>query len=604
MKIAIVGAGPRGISTLDQINLNSEQLSHESLDVIVFDSFDIGGSVWIADQNHLLIMNTPCGQATLFSQNTSESPSFFDWIKSPRSSLAIKDSQLTPSQKEALLTEAEMLSVTDYASRSLFGIYAKWAFKKLVDTLTQKNISINFINQEVTSVTVTSSNLFEVQTSSFTDSFSAVFMATGFPLNTLTKSEDRLIDFAANHNLTYIPAKNPSLTNLETIKPQEKVILRGLGLTFYDYVTLLTQGRGGHFSIDDKGRYHYHKSGQEPLMYGFSRRGYPSHAKGNYEKSLTGTMTPKFLTRSYLKTLNPSSLSYQTFLKLMVKDLAYVYYTKSLPNLSQKEIFNQLSNGHLDDNIKKQFLPHRLFNFDKLIQPEAEIKPSDLDDFTSTIGNFLFHDATEALRGNQTSPLATTLEMIRDLRKSIRFIIENDLFDPSDYVNQFLGSFKSLNNFLAAGPAVTRLLELEALVRANIVHFIAPPVEFKPFDNQFMIKNHWHNIKATTLIESRLPKESVITAHDPVYKELLNTTIKPHKLNNDDDLQTGAIAVDRKTNQVINHEDKLVKNLFIWGLPTEGLHFQTTTVAQVTPDNFFINESQAMFNAFLKNINN
>ncbi|WP_062324834.1 FAD/NAD(P)-binding protein [Holzapfeliella floricola] len=495
MKIAIVGAGPRGISTLDQINLSSDQLTRESLDIIVFDSFDIGGSVWIADQNHLLIMNTPCGQATLFSQNTSKTPSFFDWIKSPNSSLAVKITKLTPNQKEALLTEIENLSATDYASRSLFGVYAKWAFTELVSMLTQKEISINFINQEVTSITVTFPNQFEVQTSSFTDSFSAVFMATGFPLNTLTKSENNLIDFAAEHKLTYIPAKNPSLTNLETIRPQETVILRGLGLTFYDYVTLLTQGRGGHFSIDDKGRYHYHKSGQEPVIYGFSRRGYPSHAKGSYEKDLAETMTPQFLTISYLKKLSPSSLSYQTFLKLMIKDLAYVYYTKSLPDLSKEELVSQLSNGHLDDNIKKQLLPHRIFDFDKLIRPESTVKPSDLDDFSSTIGDFLLDDATEALQGNQTSPMATTFEMIRDLRKSIRFIIENDLFDPSDYVNQFLGSFKSLNNFLAAGPAVNRLLELEALVRSNIVHFIAPPVEFKTSKNKFIVKNHWHSIE-------------------------------------------------------------------------------------------------------------
>lgn len=83
----------------------------------------------------------------------------------------------------------------------------------------------------------------------------------------------------------------------------------------------------------------------------------------------------------------------------------------------------------------------------------------------------------------------------------------------------------------------------------------------------------------------------------------MNTTIKPHTLDNANNLQTGAIAVERKTNQVINYENKIVKNLFIWGLPTEGLHFQTTTVAQTTPDNFFIKESQEMFKAFIQNIN-
>ncbi|MEJ6348228.1 FAD/NAD(P)-binding protein [Holzapfeliella sp. He02] len=602
MKIAIVGAGPRGISTLDQLNLTSHRFASKSLDIIVFDSFDIGGSVWIDKQNPLLIMNTPCGQATLFSENTSNTPSFFDWIKSTHSSLAIKNSALSNTHTDILLKEITHLTPTDYASRSLFGVYINWAFHQLVDLLAKKDISVNFINQEVTRVTPIDFHQFEVQTSSFTDTFSAVFMATGFPLNTLTQSESRLTEFATENDLTYIPAKNPSLANLDTIKPNETVILRGLGLTFYDYVTLLTQDRGGHFSKTDSGRYIYHKSGQEPIMYGFSRRGYPSHAKGNYEKDLNESMTPQFLTLSYLKTLSPHTLSYKSFINRVIKDLAYIYYSKSFPELDKADLLAQLTNGHLDDNLKRKLLPDNDFDFSRLMQPESEVKPKDLDDFTTTIGNFLLSDATQALEGNQTSPLATTLEMIRDLRQSIRFIIEHNLFEPADYVNQFLGSFKSLNNFLAAGPAVTRLLELEALVKAGIVHFIAPPVQFKTFDNQFMIQNHWHSIKATTLIESRLPKESVLSAHDSVYQQLLEDTIKPHTLG-ENNLQTGAVAVDRKTNQVIDQKDELIENLFIWGLPTEGLHFQTTTVAQTTPHNFFLNESREMIKALITNIN-
>ncbi len=48
--------------------------------------------------------------------------------------------------------------------------------------------------------------------------------------------------------------------------------LRGLGLSFFDYVGLFTVSREGRFE-NEKGKLVYHPSGKEPIVYSGSRRG-------------------------------------------------------------------------------------------------------------------------------------------------------------------------------------------------------------------------------------------------------------------------------------------------------------------------------------------
>lgn len=67
MKLAIVGAGPRGLLILER--LIAWQQNHyplTSVDITLYDPFPIGGRVWVTDQPHELIMNTASQQITLF----------------------------------------------------------------------------------------------------------------------------------------------------------------------------------------------------------------------------------------------------------------------------------------------------------------------------------------------------------------------------------------------------------------------------------------------------------------------------------------------------------------------------------------------------------
>ena len=114
---------------------------------------------------------------------------------------------------------------------------------------------------------------------------------------TLSKEESHLQNFSDKHGLCYVPAANPADVNLDQVGPGQKTaILRGLGSNFFDYMVLLTVGRGGYF-IRKQGRLLYEASGREPKLYASARGGIPYHARGENQREAFGRHEPLFVTR-------------------------------------------------------------------------------------------------------------------------------------------------------------------------------------------------------------------------------------------------------------------------------------------------------------------
>ena len=77
------------------------------------------------------------------------------------------------------------------------------------------------------------------------------------------------------------------LEDLAAVPAAEPVLVRGLGMGFFDTLTLLTLGRGGRF-VPGAGGLAYEPSGREPVVHVTSRRGVPFRAKSRY-----GGLPPK-----------------------------------------------------------------------------------------------------------------------------------------------------------------------------------------------------------------------------------------------------------------------------------------------------------------------
>lgn len=75
-KIAIIGAGPFGLSALASLVKTARTLNEET-EILVFDPYGPGGSVWRSDQSGEVIMNTVMQHVTLFSED--EGPNLGQW---------------------------------------------------------------------------------------------------------------------------------------------------------------------------------------------------------------------------------------------------------------------------------------------------------------------------------------------------------------------------------------------------------------------------------------------------------------------------------------------------------------------------------------------
>jgi hypothetical protein len=76
------------------------------------------------------------------------------------------------------------------------------------------------------------------------------------------------------------------------VTKDDVVVVRGLGLTFYDVCARLTADRGGKFVRDETGTVVYEPSGEEPQIYAGSRSGLPFPARGVNQKELGDTYQP------------------------------------------------------------------------------------------------------------------------------------------------------------------------------------------------------------------------------------------------------------------------------------------------------------------------
>lgn len=109
--------------------------------------------------------------------------------------------------------------------------------------------------------------------------FSQILLCTGHPGRRLEGQgfdSAGLLPFCrkADGLPVYVPSVYPVGALSASAKGAERVIIRGMGLTFVDAVLALTEGRGGQFAESASQRFRYIRSGNEPArIVPFSRSG-------------------------------------------------------------------------------------------------------------------------------------------------------------------------------------------------------------------------------------------------------------------------------------------------------------------------------------------
>lgn len=584
MKIALIGAGPRGLITLGRLVALQPVSTHRRLDITVFDPYPAGGRVWQTGQNAHLIMNTPAQHITLFYDQSVQDPgplttgpNLAKWAHTLAADF-IGQQPAFPNQA-VLMAEAATLQPNDYTSRALYGAYCQWFTETLLENL-PVGVTVNYEQTSVTAVHPQTSG-YQVVTDELTFQADAVAMALGNIENSLTRDQEELASFASEHDYLYLPPNFPADLDLSAIKSSDEVILRGLGMSFFDFTILLTEGRGGTFTKTADGLV-YHPSGREPHIVGGSRRGFPYHAKGRNQKSAGEQVHAHFLTDQQIADwAKQRPIPGKVFWQAMQHEMEYTYYTLLLQKYPQIDLptFQNDFLNNPDKTLRELTIKDSdRLNWDQVINPATDNNA----DFESLMKQYLTDDIDAALLGTKTGPLTAALEVLRDLRDPVRKVLAAGLLTDDEYLDFFLRTFNGINNFLSIGPPVMRTQQLLALMDAGIVSILPPQMRVEGKNGYFEATSAVDKsvvYHGTALIEARMTAVNAPTAQNPLLQQLLHDGLAaPYELQlaGERRFQSGAILIDQNTCRLINSHGQYETGLYFWGVPTEGASWLTT----------------------------
>lgn len=626
--LCIVGAGPRGLSVLERLCANERaEPSHSAVIVHVVEPHEPGaGAVWRTDQSRLLLMNTVASQITVHTDDSSRidgpvepGPSLEEWAR------GLVAAGARAGQDEQTLAEARDLGPNTYPSRAFYGSYLTAMFQQAVRRA-PAHVTVEVHRSRAVAL-ADSHGLADGEQAvcladgSWLSGLDAVVLAQGHVPVRPTAREQTTASLARVHGLTYLQPANPADLDLSAVKAGEPVLLRGLGLNFFDHMTLLTQGRGGSFDRID-GRLVYRPSGQEPLLYATSRRGIPYHARGENEKGASERYYPRLLTVEHVAELRRRAESGERIVfgtelwPLITREVESVYYGAWLAahgRAAERETFVDrfLACAYKEDRnalLDAVDIPRSArWSWERLSRPYDGHDFPDRDAFRTWLLGYLREDVREAKHGNLTGPLKAALDVLRDLRNEIRLAVDHNGLEGDSHRDELDAWYTPLNAFLSIGPPTSRIEEMIALIEAGVLELTGPGTEIRIDTASPSFVAHSRavpgpSVRARVLIEARLPEPDLRRAADPLLQHLLATgQAVNHRVPNRDkgDYETGGLAVAERPYRIRDAHGRAHPRRFAYGVPTESVHWVTAAGIRPGVDSVTLADSDAIARAVL-----
>ncbi|WP_329383818.1 FAD/NAD(P)-binding protein [Streptomyces sp. NBC_01351] len=628
IEICVVGAGPRGLSVVERLAANErERPSHDSVAIHVVDPSAPGaGKVWRPGQSRHLLMNTVACQITVYTDESCRidgpiepGPTLYEWAKS----LSVLGQ--FGGYDDGTLAEAAAMGPDTYPTRAFYGSYLGECFQRVI-VGAPKHVTVHVHGSRAVALADTQGipggpQGVRLEDGTRLNNLDAIILAQGHVPARLTPREARTASLARIHYLTYLTPGNPADADLAQIKPGQSVLLRGLGLNFFDYMSLFSHGRGGVFVRDENGRLAYQPSGQEPRLYAFSRRGIPYHARGDNEKGAYGRYFPKLLTPDYVQGLRRraeegGTVTFNADLwPYISREVESVYYGALLAAAGrpqEREAFVESYLGLEEDEARTGLLAEygisedQHWSWEKLSLPYGDTQFADRDAFQKWLVEYLLADVTAARQGNVSGPVKSALDVLRDLRNEVRLAVDHGGLDGDSHRDDLEGWYTPLNGFLSIGPPATRIEEMVALIEAGILTLTGPGTQVRIDTNSqtYLAESSTvpgTTIKAQVLIEARLPEPDLRRTADPLLQHLLDTDqAKPYVITGGQGgYQTGGLAVTERPYRLIDARGTAHPRRFAYGVPTESVHWVTAAGIRPGVDSVTLGDSDAIARAIL-----
>ncbi|MFJ3668146.1 FAD/NAD(P)-binding protein [Streptomyces sp. NPDC090106] len=599
--LAVVGAGPRGTSVLERLCASVPELLPPGvrLTVHVVDPAPPGaGGVWRTAQSPELLMNTVACQVTLFTDDSVDcsgpvrpGPSLHEWA----------EGELGPDE---------------YPTRAQYGRYLEWVFARTVreapPAVRVETHTARATRLEDDPASPDRRQRLTLDNGCVLSGLSAVVLAQGhLPAHPGTAGL-RSASHAARHGLRHVAPANPADVDLSAVAPGEPVLLRGLGLNFFDHLALLTTGRGGRFTRDARTGLRYLPSGREPRLYAGSRRGVPYQARGDNAKGPYGRHTPLVLTPEAIAGFRKRADSGEApdFLAeiwpSVAKEVEAVYYAALVGRAPAAAGFTERFLGATDAEVPALLdefgiAPARRWNWERIARPYAGEEFGHRGHWRDWLLAHLREDAAQAALGNVDGPLKAALDVLRDLRNELRLIVDHGGIAGASRRDHLDGWYTPLNAFLSIGPPRRRIEELVALLEAGVVEVLGPRLEVREEDGAWTAYSPdvpGSVVRVRTLVEARLPEPDLRRTADELLASLLRDgQCRPHTT---DGHETGGLDVTPRPYHLIDRQGQPHARRLAFGVPTEGVHWVTAAGARPGVDSVTLSDADAVARAALR----
>ncbi len=604
LRIAVVGVGPRGLSFFERLCANILRgEDHIETEIYLIDSTRVGtGTVWRTGQSRHLLMNTVAAQVTIYTDDSVEmdgpviaGPSLFEWA-----SFLTKIGNFA-GLPEDMYTEACRTLPNTYPTRAFYGHYLRWAYEHIRDRYARW-VRTHEITATATDLRDDPAGLQELtlSTGERIGGLHAVVLAQGHVApREPAEPGGRCWAGELPPGLMHISPINAADVDMDRVPARHTAIIRGLGLTFFDYMALLTVGRGGYFKeTHADGTLEYIASGREPFIVAGCRRGVPHHARGENQKALDDRHVPTLLDPARIAELRSRAerfgdISFRRDVwPLVAREVEAVYYAVLIADRVSPRDLRWFRTRYLDAPTERAAAdvlaefgiePDRRWDWTALVDPAEGRRFGGVAEFRDWLLDYLDTDVRNARMGNVHGPVKAALDVLRDLRNEVRLIVDHGGITGRSYRDDLDGWYTPLNAFLSIGPPAVRIAELSALIRAGVVRIVGPGmrVRLDAGAGRFVTDSplvEGSEVEGTVLIDARLPEPDLRATGDVLLHNLLRRKeIRGFAVTNPDGSRygTGGVEVERDTHALLDGEGVAHPRRYVVGVPTEAVHWVT-----------------------------
>ncbi len=622
--MAVVGGGPRGTSVMERIIARHRVLGDAAprLALHLIEPHEPGpGHIWRTDQSRLFLMNTPCLYPTVVPVGPAAAgiaaapvPLSFD-----RWRWQVREGRVRGVSDEDA-DECERLASSDFPSRALYGRYLTWMFEEVVRSAPpgitvehhrKEAVALERVGPVVQGASAPGLDAGAREWNLLLDdgtrlSADDVVLALGHLPATLTPEQERFQDAAARHGLQYWPPAVPADVAWHRLPAGKTVLIRGLGLNFFDAMIQLTEGRGGEFSRLDDGRLEYRPSGREPRLVAASRRGVPYRAKASLDSYIPRSVVLRFCSPDHVLAFRAEGVQPgfdHDLWPLLHRDVLWAYYSTLCR--TQEGALQVLVEGFLKEldralavtgpaweaaagNAVGRAVPEEFrLDVEALAHPFIGRRFADEEEFAAVVLDHLDADVAGSAQG-EDDPLKMAIGALNAGRSVIKQAVADGGISDASWNTELRGWFEPLVEGLASGPPPVRIAQLAALVRAGVVRFVGPNPSFgfDPDEKLFRAASPWvqgGSFTARYLVEAMMPVNRVSTSFAPLMRDLLERgTVRPRIVMGEDGVPftSAGLDVTAPPYRALDGMGKTQESLFVIGLQLASVQWGTAIAAE------------------------